>query len=657
MPSESSNWSSLYGPLVQDKIWHQAEGPALDKKREHYYLDEGMTDASGNPVDHLKKRAEFLKDVIALANTARRQRSDTYICLGIAEYDDWTIWGVEGKHPKRNPQPAWTDVEAHPDLMNKWVEGIQRAYVDFAREYIQPVLPDIHYETGWIDSHLVGLLVIKPLSSPKGFYLTEDGQKGHKLQKLGLEPGCSWRRLGALTEKIEPHQREMMLKSYNDYPYIPLEGWRTYLRELSTRYEYRPEDPNQPNLYQPLQGWYGSHKIENVTEFLDHFAHSPDLPNVLLVIGPPGCGKTTLLERLTRDLALEASQAIESTYGGPYVPGQPRALDYPKDAPVPVLVKLWGFEYSRQNTPERLFCRAMTDQAGDKIGIDQHASPAKILEDRDLKFVVMLDGLDEIPRRQRLRTVKALAGFVQDHPHARFIITCRSDLLQDMGPEWGAYSQLRIESMTPVQARQYLGGTVWESLLDRDDILTSTLQLLCNPRRINALREAERPVQSLGGVLEKAIEGFLAEEHKKYESDQRTRSRVESKTDLFAFCLLEQGLQEVGEETAREILKSSFDWLYRAGLLVLRDGCCGFTEPIVRDYFAARRLLNLYRNRKLAPVVQEIAAHPDQWFGAIAIAVNIWRDDITAEPMASLLVILQPGHRLQAVAERRFSST
>jgi len=655
MKGESSNWSS-YASLVRDRILHQAEGPTLDKKREHYYFDAGMTDDDGNPVDHCRKRADFLKDLIALANAARRQNEEAYLCLGIAEFDDWTIWGIEGRHPRRNPNPTWATVEAHPEQMSQWAEGIQRTYMDFAKGYIEPGLPEVHYETGWIDEqHLLGLLVIRPsLNAPSGFYLTEKARKRVQLKEMGLTPGYSWRRLGANNDPIEPQQREWMLQSYREYPYISLAGWRAYLGKLS---EEVSDDPDQPDLYLPLQGHYQGERIEDVAEFLDQFVHSAAMPNGLVVIGAPGCGKTTLLERLVHNLALEASQAIESTHGQPYVPGQIRALDYPKDAPVPVLIRLWGFEYRRRDTPESRFCHAMTNEAGNILKLDQHSSPADVLKDRDLHFVVMLDGLDEISsRNNRQRTLSALAGFVADNPHTHFVITCRSDLLQDMGPEWGAYSQLYIEPMTPVQARQYLAGTVWGSLLDRDDILTGTLQLLCNPRRINALREADMLIPSLGTVLESAIEGFLTEEHKKYVHQQQVRFRLESKINRFAFQLLEQGLERIDEEQARAILSAkAFDWLYRAGLIVLRDGYCSFIEPIVRDYFAARQLLVLCRNCKLSPAVRQITMCPDQWQRAIQIAANIWREDITAQPMGSLIAQLQPKHRLQVIAERHVS--
>lgn len=228
MSGESYDWSAC-GPYVEEVIWHKAEGPLLDKKRDHYYFYAAI-DEDGRTVDPRKKRAALLKDVIALANAARQRNKRAYLCLGIAEYDDWTIWGVEGKHPSQNPRPRWEEVHAHPDLMNQWAEGIARVYTGFLRQYVEPGLPEIHYETGWIEEHLIGLLVVRPTSSPiTGFYLTEREQRESALRAMGLRPGWSWRRLGAINDEVEPHQREWMLKAGHEFPYIPLEGWRVYL--------------------------------------------------------------------------------------------------------------------------------------------------------------------------------------------------------------------------------------------------------------------------------------------------------------------------------------------------------------------------------------------------------------------------------------------
>ena len=660
MRGESGNWVE-YGPLVKERILQEAEGPLLDKKREHYYFD-SVKDDSGHEINPQKKRADFLKDLIALANAARQRNEHAYLCLGIAEYDEWTLHGVEGRHPVTNPRPAWEEVESHPELMNRWAEGIARVYLGFAEQYIEPGLPDVHYETGWIEDHLIGLLVIGPGSSPAvGFYLTESEQKRRKLEEMSLEPGFSWRRLGALSDRIAPHQRDWMLKAHDRFPYVPLEGWKSYFEHLLTQYEYHPEAPSQIARYQPLRARSDSEEIKTVAEFLDRFAHSNELPRVLLLTGLPGGGKTTVLERLTWDLASEAYAAMMATHNRRYVPGQDRALDFPKDVPIPVLVNLCGFEVSKQCTPEDLFCRAMTSCGGSILRLDQHESPANILCDRDFRFVLMLDGLDEIPRRRHslwARTLRSLHSFVERYPATRFIVSCRSNSTEDVGPQWRGLPRLHIEPLTEAQVREYLGGTAWQGLLAREDILDITGRLLRNPRWISALCEADATHLSLGVVLDHAVQGFVHLEFEKRESQQSERSRLRSKAGEFAVWLLSEGLRAIGEDKAREQLGArNFDFLYRAGILVFDQQLCRFVDPVVHDYFAAQQLLSCHHNRRqrrLVSLSQVANDSPHYWRRAIHVAANIWQDDLTEGPFAAFLPVLDAEGRLQAFTERQY---
>lgn len=559
MQGETGDWPR-YRSQIEQEIHHKAEGPLLDKKREHYYFDV-VQDGDGNLVDPKKERNDLLKDLIALSNAARQRNEQALLCLGIAEYDDWTIWGVEGRHPKQNPKPTWAEVEAHQDLINRWAESISRTYLDFAKQFIEPGLPTIHYETGWCQGHLNG-----------------------------------------------------------DAP------------------------------------------VENVPEFLDRFAHSRELPRVLMVTGAPGSGKTTLLRRLAWNLASEANQAMIQSRHRPYVRGQDRWLDYPKDTPVPVLVKLWGFELNRQCTPESIFRQAMTRLAADTLNLDRHSSPAEILKDRDLSFVVMLDGLDEIPRRERRqweRTLGALYNFVERYPHARFIITCRSTHLSDAGPQWNDYPNLHIELMTPQQTLQYLGGTRWQTLLDHPEVANSTIQLLCNPRRANALRETEMISQSLGIVLNSAVSGFLTEEHQKYHSSPVEQSQRENKASTLATELFKQGQREIGEEAARrQLTKRVFDWLYRAGLLIIKDRRVRFADPLLHDYFVAKEIIECWQDSSQSQqrLISQIDRYPELWRRAIRIAANIWPNDLTIEPAVSVVSKLDIVDRLQVLVERQYEA-
>ncbi len=665
MGAESSEWSR-YGLIVRDILLHKAEGPRLDKKREHYYFDEGMRDCSGKLVDPKKNRAAFLKDVIAMANVARQRGEESYLCLGIEEHDQWTIWGVEGKHPKAKHSPSWEEVEACPDKMNRWVESIQRAYVSFAKEFVDPELPEIHYETGWVkdengQEHLIGLLVIRPTFPSKGFHLTEDRRKAPKLEELGLRPGYSWRRLGALNDEVQLHQRDSMLKSFQDYPYVPLKGWRVYLEDLSKLDSYYAQKPDKPNIYQPLRSRLDGRPIEDASEFLSEFVRHHNSERILLVVGEPGSGKTTLLERLASNLAREALQAIEATHNQPYIPGVPRALDMPYGAPIPVLVNLWGYRYTEKDPPELRVVREIMRYR--ETNLTKHEKPFHLLRDPDLCFVVMLDGLDEIShetRRCRERTLYGINRMLLDYPMVRFIITCRTDELDGLGPLWKGYLQLHIEPLDQIQVRQYLSGVGQTSVLRILDESQPFETLLSNPRRIDVLRQSNLTLENAGMMLDSILRGFVDEENKKHAAGHSNLSRVWAKMSAFALWLLETGREVTNEQEARRRLTNScFDWLFRAGLLRRKQEQIGFSDSIICHYLVAKHLIDVLDNDKRQEInrLLEIASdNRTSWKQSIHLAANLWPRDITLPPIVDFLRLLDPECQLLAICERRESS-
>ena len=159
-------------------------------------------------------------------------------------------------------------------------------------------------------------------------------------------------------------------------------------------------------------------KIENV------FAAAE---RVLLVLGEPGAGKTTMLLQLVSHL-LAAAEADDS-------------------CPMPAVFALSAY---RDNRP-------LTDWLVDQLA-NNYETPRKLAAQwiDAGRFVPLLDGLDEVDPSLRPMCAEAINAFRQQHPGVALLVTARSRDYQTLATRLNMDKAIVLQPLTPEQIDTYL---------------------------------------------------------------------------------------------------------------------------------------------------------------------------------------------------------
>ena len=159
-------------------------------------------------------------------------------------------------------------------------------------------------------------------------------------------------------------------------------------------------------------------KIENV------FAAAE---RVLLVLGEPGAGKTTMLLQLVSHL-LAAAESDDS-------------------CPMPAVFALSAY---RDNRP-------LTDWLVDQLA-NNYETPRKLAAQwiDAGRFVPLLDGLDEVDPSLRPMCAEAINAFRQQHPGVALLVTARSRDYQTLATRLNMDKAIVLQPLTPEQIDTYL---------------------------------------------------------------------------------------------------------------------------------------------------------------------------------------------------------
>ena len=151
----------------------------------------------------------------------------------------------------------------------------------------------------------------------------------------------------------------------------------------------------------------------------------------LVLLGEPGSGKTTTLWRLVYDYAQAALADA--------------------DAPLPLLVPLGG--YTGAESP-LAYCQTHFGPPAERL--------ATYL--RDKRVILLLDALNEMPRRDYQPRVQRIERFLADYADLTVVVTCRVlDYVEALALEKLEIKPLDLERQR-AYLRRYLGGQYGEAL-------------------------------------------------------------------------------------------------------------------------------------------------------------------------------------------------
>ncbi len=166
-----------------------------------------------------------------------------------------------------------------------------------------------------------------------------------------------------------------------------------------------PQDPRQREASEP-------HTFTDLREGLARYGH-------LILLGPPGGGKTTALWRLALDLAKAGLAGDETT-------------------PLPVFVRLGGLQPGqsiRDLLRADLASAAFENAEGLRFPLEAHRALAGLLDEllAEGRLTLLWDGLNEVPRSRFAESARALDTFRREHPgrlgglRNASVTTCRAD--------------------------------------------------------------------------------------------------------------------------------------------------------------------------------------------------------------------------------------
>lgn len=355
------------------------------------------------------EKAEFVRDVIALANTARMLGKPAYLILGVRDPADDTpadICGV-GAMFERHLRQRKTEKQVR--------ETIRREIADNLRRFVEPLFaPEIEFDK--IDDKVVGYVLIPPLAG-EPFRVRQEFRSGSQTY---LRPGQSWLRFGesksaVKLEELAPDDDQLRY-SYAEAPYVLPSIWERYFDKVQREMQRLTQDAPEESGYQPLRNAKGISLKEVVDDFL-----AKNNERLLILQGVAGCGKSLFLQRLVNLLAKQGEQEMRDA--------QRLEQFTPPVGFIPICYRLRDLTLKARTESAhftKILCNLLAVLWEHNQQGKRPSQPEILFENPSLNWLILLDGLDEIGEYARRRDfLNVLTEFMRAYPRLRVILTTR----------------------------------------------------------------------------------------------------------------------------------------------------------------------------------------------------------------------------------------
>lgn len=648
--------------MNRESLFSMPEGTLFDRKARLYVVE------NATHLDHQDHLRDFVRHVVALANFARL--SGRHACLVFGVGDKAHEGGVVPAHgigildhsAATSDQVSWPRGD-NTAFQHYWAEHVNNPYDRVIREYVGPRSKPAAKGAKW-ESQLrysldyekngeaaLALLRIYPSKTSSPFF-------AEKHRSLGLDARY-FVRVNDNSIALGETEAEETLTCWTNQPYLPPSVWKDYLNSLRDDVGVtRPHDPSEPDRYQRI--YVESLDKRETYEFEELWARlaSSNSPSSQFVVfmGEPGTGKTWRLKRSLYDQAGVALTELEND----------DAMLEPQ-AWIPVYVPVSNYEGQRD------FETVVADAIDRRLALGGRRSEqldARLLTARQLRFLVAIDAVDEIPERSVESSARQIDAFANHHTATNNAITSREARLPS---RWSSISSAhRVRPLSEAQVRSYLLSRFSEDHPDSSHLrlLQEELRsMLCIPRLLQAfsvyLEEDPRP--NAGMAVRRILETIWELEKQLWYGGPGGIANHRSTLEAYATSCVEH--QTIGfyrdEVEDHQLSEAQIVWYVNAGFLKLSGDwpqqiCFMHLEYL--DSLNAQTLLMVEsrpstKHTELRDRMKKaLAASPDRLGRTARYLLNRTEGDISQSPWADWIrAISDPVGQLRVISERRNS--